>query len=266
MFPVAAAAAAAGVTAARRQQELALRDLLRDPRPLWHGQEELLEPVWLVFLHIHSVDLVPKFANTRLQIRAKYGDSGRFQEKYSQKVRSSNPPEREQVRASFESMFLFSWSRELSPEIHLQLIKLGFIDWTISESGMRLPFGEGNPGAIEHDLLFMGKKGENGFVGQVSIFVEVKPISIAEIELGIDGLTLRALDLARTVPRGPSAFPGAYAAHHLSGGSPVVMGLPVPEGAGMAGPGVVQGEALDHGRHGARRPRPQQLQERLRMG
>jgi len=251
-----------------------LHDLLRDPQPLWHSRSELLEPAWLLLFYVHNVDLVQKLGNTRLQIRVRYGDSGRFQEKYSQKVRSSAPTGSEQARAVFESMFLFSWSRELAPEIHVQLIKLGFIDWTISEAAMRIPFGEGRPGATEHELLFMGKKGEDGLVGQVGVFLEVKSISRAELELGLDNLALSALDLSWSPspglgsmgmgglralgapgsyghPSGLGGFGGSAAASgaarpfRSSGGTPVVIGQAVPAGrVAMGTPGIAQGEAL----------------------
>jgi len=262
----AAAAVAGAQNARRREAELALAGMLSDPLPLWHhGLEDFHQPVWLLFVYIHDMNLVPKLANTRLQLRVRYGNNGCYQEKYSQKVRSSTPEGDEQARGVFEAMFVYPWSRTLQPSIMIDLVKLGFIDWTISTGAVSIPFGEGNPGAIDHDVLFFGKKGEDGFIGQLSVFLEVRSISRAELELGIDRLTLSALDMAiaselgglRPSPMGPMGRMGSlgmlgYPGHGLSphvgpsvGGTPVVLGHALPRGAPTGGAGVVQGSAVD---------------------
>jgi hypothetical protein len=257
-----AAAAVAGVHAARRREaERALVGLMVDPLPLYNGRAaDLLEPVWLLFVYIHDVNLVSKFANTRIQLRVRYGDNGCYQEKYSQKVRSSTPAGAEQAKANFESMFVYPWSRELAPSVMVDLVKLGFIDWTISTAAMRIPFDEGQPGAIEHDVLFFGKKGEDGFIGQLNLFLEVRSITRAELELGIDSLALSILspterELARpaVVSLGPAPSIGNSRLHTVAVGSPignpvdgtpVVLGQAMPTGVSNGGPGIVQGSVV----------------------
>lgn len=268
MFP---AAAVAGVHAARRRHaESALTGLLRDPGPVWTSSHDMMQPVWLMFVYIHNVNLVPKFANTRFQIRVRYGDSGSYAEKYSQKVRSSTPAGDGQAEALFEAMFVFPLNNELTQQLNLDLVKLGFIDWTISTAGFRLPFGERNPGALEHDVLFFGKKGEDGFIGQLNLFMEVRAISRAELELGIDAVPLSALDLAFAAPRGPPigeqgmpvgismAGPRGMMAAPMAppmgmpmgaavGSSPIVVGHAMPTGTPIGGADVVQGSAVNAG-------------------
>lgn len=258
-----AAAAVAGVHAARRRQaEQAIAGMLADPAPLWHRNDELMQPVWLLFVYIQDISLVHKLANTRLQLRVRYGNNGCYQEKYSQKVRSSTPLANEQAGADFESMFVYPWSRTLEPCIMIDLVKLGFIDWTISTGAMHIPFGEGNAGAIDQDVLFFGKKGEDGFIGQMNVFIEVRSISRAELELGIDRVRLTVLDMAVAAslgelhPLGPGLMapmgvlgpPRAGIHHHHAGasigGTPVVLGHAMPR-ANTVGLGIVQGSAVD---------------------
>jgi hypothetical protein len=243
-----AAAAVAGVHAARRREaERALSSLLIEPLPLYSGRhDDLLEPVWLLFVYIHDINLVSKFANTRLQLRVRYGDNGCYQEKYSQKVRSSTPAGDQQAKASFEAMFVSPWSRNLPPSIMVDLVKLGFIDWTISTAAMRIPFGEGQPGAIEHDVLFFGKKGEDGFIGQVNLFLEVRSITRAELELGIDGMSLSILSPTES-SSGLSPMAVGSPIGNPIGGTPVVLGQAMPTGVVAGGPGIVQGSVVDPG-------------------
>lgn len=227
-------AAAAGVVAAhharQRQMERSLAEILRDPRPLWYNQPDLFQPVWLMFVYVDSLSLVPKLANTRMQIRVRYGGSGRFMEKYSSKVRTAVVEGSEQVSGKFEAMFLFPWSADLQPILALDLVKLGFMDWNISEAVMRIPFGPNNPGALEHDLLFFGKRGEDGFIGQVNLFLEVKAVTLAEVEQGE----------APLVALGSSWQPGMQ----VMTGSAVVQGRPVRAQPGARDIDFPQGDAL----------------------
>jgi len=268
MFAAAAVAgAAAGASAARRRQaERSLNELLRDPGPLWQTHAEMLQPVWLLFVYIHDVTLVPKFAETRLQIRARYGSRDHYMEKYSQKVKSTREP----PRAEFEAMFLFPWKNDLAPCLAFDLRHLGFWDSTVSTAAINIPFGEGSPGAVEHDMLFFGKKGEDGFIGQLTLFLEVRGITRAQLELGMDGLGLSAMDAAWTpharnpafdaeflggagpfVAGPPSGFPGAASQYrgppmdgHFRGGpgaGPRGGGVPVVQGRAVSGPAAATG-------------------------
>lgn len=252
MLPAAAVAGSiAGAHAARRREAdrraaQALASLLADPLPLWSWNEDLLQPVWLLFVYIHGVNLVPKLANTRLQLRVRYGNKGCYQEKYSQKVRSSTPAGDEQARAAFESMFVYPWNPTLEPSVMIDVVKLGFIDWTISTGALRIPFGEGNPGAFDHDVLLFGKKGEDGFIGQLQLFVEVRGVPRAELELGLERPGFGAPDLP--LGAGPLGRFGVQAPLGLMGspisGTPVVLGHAMPAGVPPSGPGIVQGSAL----------------------
>jgi hypothetical protein len=245
-----AAAAVAGMQSARRREaDRALRSVLAGPAPLWHRTDEDLEPLWLLHVYVQDVSLVSKLGNTRLQLRVRYGDSGCYQEKYSQKVRSSTPVGDEQAKASFEAMFVFPWSQTLAPSIMLDVVKLGFIDWTISTAAIRIPFGEGQPGALEHDVLLFGKKGEDGFIGQLSLLLEVRSISRAELEFGLDVLTMPSLaradivTMGRAGPMHPVTMMGNPVGPAI-GGTPVVLGQVMPGGAPSGGHNVVQGSTV----------------------
>lgn len=89
-----ATASAATVLAAHQRERLAaeraLADLFASELPLFHRRQDV-EPVWLLFVSLESLYVAAELANTRLQIRLRYGGTGIFQEKYSQKVRSSAP-------------------------------------------------------------------------------------------------------------------------------------------------------------------------------
>lgn len=237
-----AAAAVVAVRAARRRQaERALNELLMDPGPfLLRETVEMMRPVWLLLVYVHSVELVPKLANTRLQLRARYGGSGRYQEKYSPKVKSTASP----AVAMFESMFVFPWSTDLQSVLALDLVKLGFVDWTQSTAGIQIPFGPGNPGATECDMLFFGKKGEDGFVGQIKLFLEVKSISRAELELGIEGMGFNAMDPRWTAP---SLTPGLVVLDPSMIATAGDSGQPVPVQGRVVRGGVASGTAVQSG-------------------
>lgn len=91
MAVIAAAAATASYRVARdlRGAERALADALADPRPLHVRRQE--EPIHLLFVHLGTLSATKELANARLQVRLRYGGDGVFQEKYSQKVKTSAP-------------------------------------------------------------------------------------------------------------------------------------------------------------------------------
>mmetsp|Transcript_34294 Transcript_34294/g.80165 ORF Transcript_34294/g.80165 Transcript_34294/m.80165 type:complete len:337 (+) Transcript_34294:65-1075(+) len=72
----------------RNAAERALAEILADPGPLYHRQPEQ-EPIWLLFIYLDTLHVHKEFANSRFQIRLRYGDSGTYQEKSTQKVQSS---------------------------------------------------------------------------------------------------------------------------------------------------------------------------------
>lgn len=188
-----------------------------------------LEPVWLLLVYVGSVDVAPKLADKRLQLRVRYGSSGHFSEKVSKKVRSSTCG-----RADFEQMLVFPWSRVLAANVTVDLVKLGFFDRTVSEAGVRLPFGEGRPGTLEHELLFLGQSNQDGLVGQLGVMVEVRSVSGLELLLGLD-----APPGSASLPWAPDAGFGRNWSSGAIGGTPTVLGQALPPGA-IQGP-VVQG-------------------------
>eukprot|EP00928_Gymnodinium_smaydae_P039459 TRINITY_DN26954_c0_g1_i1.p1 TRINITY_DN26954_c0_g1~~TRINITY_DN26954_c0_g1_i1.p1 ORF type:complete len:314 (+),score=60.44 TRINITY_DN26954_c0_g1_i1:54-944(+) len=193
---LAAAAVASVQHARRRETERALRDLMRGASPSFYlgdWESELRRPVTIILVYVHSVSLVSKFADKRMQLRLRYGSAVRFMEKYSPKVRCAEAADGS-IQAQFEAMFVLAWNDDLEPIIALDLIKLGWMDWTISTAAMRMPFREGRPGSVVQDLVFTGKKGEDGLIGNVEVMLEVKAISPLELELGIGSLPLAFLD------------------------------------------------------------------------
>lgn len=73
-----------GSSAANR----ALDELFASRGPISHARPAE-KPVSVLYVQLGALDLSEGLGDTRLQVRLRYGDSGHFQEKYSQKVRSS---------------------------------------------------------------------------------------------------------------------------------------------------------------------------------
>merc|ERR1712066_1106224 len=65
-------------------------------------------------------------------------------------------------------------------------------------------------------MLFFGKKGEDNFIGQLTLFMEVRAVTRAQMELGMEHVNLSALDLAWA----PSARMPTFAAGPLGGVAP----------------------------------------------
>lgn len=120
-----------------------------------------------------------------------------------------------QVFANVDSLFVFPWSRDLTPHITFSLRKLGFYDTTISEATVHIPFVEGRPGITEQELLFLGKRGASGFVGQLGILAELRSFPRGDLLQGpsFPGALeemLGSLELLRMPPGhlGPNSMAG----------------------------------------------------------
>lgn len=131
-------------------------------------------------------------------------------------IRPQNLTPSSQVFANMDSLFVFPWSRDLPPHITFSVRKLGFYDTTISEATVHIPFEEGRPGMAEQELLFLGKRGITGFVGQLGISAELRCFARSEL---VDGpclpssleQMLGSLELLRMPPGhlGPNSMAGS---------------------------------------------------------
>lgn len=148
-----------------------------------------------------------------------------------------------QVFANMDSLFVFPWSRDLTPHITFSLRKLGFYDTTISEATVHIPFVEGRPGMAEQELRFLGKRGSSGFIGQLGISAELRCFARSDLLQGsaFPGALeemLGSLELLRMPPGhlGPNSMAGRPAA-----GTPLeqqgpYVDLGMPAGFHAAGP------------------------------
>ena len=94
-------------------------------------------------------------------------------------------------------------------------------------------------------------------IGKTNVFMEVRSISRAELELGFDTAGLSASDVALASSFGgmrpfvASVLAADHGGHVHSlagpsvGGTPVVLGHVLPRGVLAGDPGVVQGSAVD---------------------
>lgn len=82
------------VAATRR----ALAGILADSGPVHHaGRRDEREPIWLLLVQLDTLAVGRDFADCRMQIRLRYGGNGRFQEKFSQKLRVGPAPTQESI-------------------------------------------------------------------------------------------------------------------------------------------------------------------------
>lgn len=343
MFAAAAAAAVAAGAAERparssasaqsrgrggAQAERALAELVADPSPFCYPREDRAR-VWLLFINLGSLQLAPNLGNARFQLRLRYGGSGRFREKFSQKVRSTpvvggshlqNPPQpgmlveihsmastpelngmlgvceswcagsgswsvrfmsnelqavrpenlcpASQVFANLDAMVVFPWSSSLPPQITFSLRKLGIYDTTISETTVTIPFSEGRPGVAEQEVLFLGRRGCSGFVGQLGVAAELRsfmrgdllqgspfPGALEEMLGSLELLRMPAGHLgpnsmagrpATGTPIGPFSaafgFPFGAPRQQPPVDAAVVVGRPVPREVPLASVGTPRGQ------------------------
>lgn len=266
MFAAAAASAAAAQSqdASRHSRYIvdkAIADLLTDTESSIRQQGDG-QPIYLLFVHVRTLQLAPEHADTRFQIRIRYGGNGHFAERFSPKQKSSpkgpeqfviqtgavvqikgltNSPElngavgvcegwdssrdRWNVRvtdadvksvrvqnlvpaadviAMFDDVQMFRWNPQLAPYITIAIRKLGFVDSTISQEAIQIPFDERRWGAAEQELIMFKQAGkfsfekaikkaidpegwkrthplDGVFVGQLGLGIELKKFTVGEL-------------------------------------------------------------------------------------
>lgn len=77
--------------------------------------------IWLLFVHLDTLSLVGELADTRLQVRVRFGSSGIYQEKFTHKVASSPAQEDPLQQGSLVQLYGLQNATELNG-------KMGFLE------------------------------------------------------------------------------------------------------------------------------------------
>lgn len=72
----------------RYMADEAIADLLSESRGVIHSSDDR-QPIYLLFVQLRTLQLAPGYANSRFQMRLRYGSEWRYAERYSPKVRST---------------------------------------------------------------------------------------------------------------------------------------------------------------------------------
>mmetsp|Transcript_18 Transcript_18/g.54 ORF Transcript_18/g.54 Transcript_18/m.54 type:complete len:299 (+) Transcript_18:69-965(+) len=254
---LAIAAAVGGAQAAQRHASSAVADMSVEHYVVADRYDEYVQRRWLLLVYVPAVDVSEPFSSSRLQLRIRYGASGSYQERVSRKVRCM-PNDHQQARAEFDAASLFTWNRNVQPVVTVQLVKLGFIDRTVGQASVRLPFLEGRPGAVRQDLCLHGKKSQEASpVGRMSVFLEARLMSQAEFDLGIDCIGLA--ERPSLAPQGRRIanemnelleLESEESPRTVPNTVPVVVGCALPTASFRPGaPGVVQGSVASEPGH-----------------
>lgn len=165
-------------------------------------------------------------------------------------VTASNIRRATQVFGNLDAMLIFPWSPSLEPQLTFSLRKLGLYDTTIAEATVTIPFISGRPGLADQELLFLGKRGCSGFVGQLGVTAELRSFPRADFFQGAPGdldRMLNSLEPVRMPPGhlGPNSMAGRPAVGTpmsyggLTPGLPVDIGVPVGMPVGVPEPAVL---------------------------